>query len=169
MTKPKNNKDANESVDSSVQSDIRLIKKYPNRRVYDTSTSQYIKVDDIRQMVIDGVDFKVIDTQSKDDITRSILLQIIFDQESEMNPLFSADNLKNFIRYSELKTDVFSPFLNQSLQYFNQQQQEMNKYLSGDFSAEALNPFSKENVNRWQTMQKQFFDSFSTGGSDKEK
>jgi len=147
----------------------RIIKKYPNRRVYDTSTSKYIKVDDIREMVIQGIDFVVVDSQSKQDITRSVLLQIIFDQESDTNPLFSSENLQNFIRYSELKTDSFSSYLTQSLQFFNQQQQEMAKYLSGNLSVEDLNPFSQGNIDRWQNMQKQFFDSFSSGESDKEK
>jgi len=141
----------------------RIIKKYPNRRVYDTSTSKYIKVDDIREMVIQGIDFVVVDSQSKQDITRSVLLQIIFDQESDTNPLFSSENLQNFIRYSELKTDSFSSYLTQSLQFFNQQQQEMAKYLSGNLSVEDLNPFSQGNIDRWQNMQKQFFDSFSSG------
>jgi len=153
----------------NVADDPRVIKKYPNRRVYDTSTSKYIKIDDIRDMVVQGINFTVIDSQSKKDITRSVLLQIIFDQESDTNPLFSSDNLQNFIRYSELKTDTFSDYLSNSLQFFNQQQQEMSKYLSGNVTVDDFNPFSQGNIDRWQTMQKQFFDSFSTGGSDKEK
>jgi len=157
-----------ESNNKQTADSPRIIKKYPNRRVYDTSTSKYIKVHDIRTMVIEGVDFIVLDSQSKKDITRSVLLQIIFDQESDTNPLFSSENLQNFIRYSELKTDTFPNYLNQSLQYFNQQQQEMAKYLSGNFSVEDLNPFSQGNIDRWQTMQKQFFDSFSSDKSDKD-
>jgi len=145
----------------------RIIKKYPNRRVYDTSTSKYIKVDDIRDMVIKGIDFTVIDSQSKKDITRNVLLQIIFDQESDTNPLFSSENLQNFIRYSELKTDSFSSYLTQSLQFFNEQQQEMSKYLSGNLSVD--DPFSQSNIDRWQSMQQQFFDSFSPDKSDKDK
>lgn len=158
-------KETNNSTDSheeqGTEEGLRVIKKYPNRRVYDTSTSKYIRVHDIREMVVNGIDFKVIDSQSKKDITRSVLLQIIFDQESETNPLFSSENLKNFIRYSELKNDTFSTYLTQSLQYFNQQQQEMTRYLSDNFSVNALNPFSQENRELWQTMQKNFMDSMA--------
>jgi len=62
---------------SEAEKTIRIIKKYPNRRVYDTHLSKYIKVDDLRDMVINGIDFQVIETQTKEDVTRSVLLQII--------------------------------------------------------------------------------------------
>ena len=82
--------------------DERIIKKYPNRRLYDTNQSCYITLNDVRDLVLASVPFKVIDRQSGDDITRSILLQIIMEQESGGQPLFSANILEQFIRnYSD--------------------------------------------------------------------
>ena len=83
----------------------RIIKKYPNRRLYDTEKSQYVTLQQIRSLVLDEIPFIVIDQKSEDDITRSILLQIIFEQESETNPLFSNDNLERFIRYYNAGAD----------------------------------------------------------------
>ena len=77
----------------------RIIKKYPNRRLYDTEKSKYVTLQEIRDLVLEEILFVVIDKKTDADITRSILLQIIFDQESETNPLFSNENLERFIRY----------------------------------------------------------------------
>ena len=89
--------------------DIRLIKKYPNRRLYDTVDSKYITLDDARQMVMDEVPFKVVDQKTGEDLTRSILLQIIMDQESSGESLFGNDVLSEFIRnYSESSRENFT-------------------------------------------------------------
>jgi polyhydroxyalkanoate synthesis repressor PhaR len=118
-----------ESMTETEQT-IRIIKKYPNRRVYDTHLSRYIKVDDLRDMIIDGIAFKVIDSKTKEDVTRSVLLQIVLEQESENTPLFSSENLMHFIRYYDHNHSVmFSAYLTQSLQFFNQQQDQPNQLL----------------------------------------
>lgn len=161
--------DNHTQTEDDMDNEQRIIKKYPNRRVYDTKASKYIKVDDIKSMVLDGVDFKVIDSQSKQDITRSVLLQIIFEAESEVNPLFSNENLRNFIRYSGMNNNVFSSYLNQSLEFFNSQQKEMSRYFQDNISSnpfEAMNPFSEKNMAMWQNMQEQFF---QTGTSNSKK
>ncbi len=80
-----------QTVDSS-----RTIKKYPNRRLYDTETSTYITLADVKQLVLDNVGFKVVDAKSNEDITRSILLQIILELESEGVPMFNANMLFSF-------------------------------------------------------------------------
>lgn len=156
-----------------TQDQPRIIKKYPNRRVYDTKESKYIKVDDIRAMVLEGIEFNVVDSQSGQDITRSVLLQIIFEAESEVNPLFSNDNLRNFIRYSGIGNNVFSNYLNQSLEFFNSQQKDMKRYLQDNMASnpfEAMNPFSEKNMAIWQNMQEQFFNAASSSeASDKNK
>ncbi|MGD8643601.1 MAG: polyhydroxyalkanoate synthesis regulator DNA-binding domain-containing protein, partial [Chromatiales bacterium] len=71
----------------------RIIKKYPNRRLYDTEESRYITLADVQQLLRKGLDLKVVDSQSGDDITRSILIQIITDQESGDEPVFTTDML----------------------------------------------------------------------------
>ncbi len=136
--------------------DVRIIKKYPNRRIYDTVESRYITLGDVRSMIVEGVEFQVIDTQSKKDITRSILLQIIIEQESESDPLFSTDNLQNFIRYyAERQHQGFSEFLNQNLSFFEQQQEQFQKNMSGLMGQDPVtiwNDLSKKRMEMWQDM-----------------
>jgi len=67
-------------------SDARIIKKYPNRRLYDTEISRYITLEEVRQLVLQGVKFRVLDKRNKEDITRSILLQVIAEQEEGGKP-----------------------------------------------------------------------------------
>ncbi|MGI9319762.1 MAG: polyhydroxyalkanoate synthesis repressor PhaR [bacterium] len=140
---------------------IRTIKKYPNRRIYDTHDSKYITINDVRDMVVNGIVFKVIDTQSKKDITRSILLQIIIDQESESDPLFSTDNLQNFIRYyGENHQQGFSDFINQSLSFFQNQQEQFQSNMSDIMEnnpVKVWSDISKQNMEMWQQMQGAFF------------
>lgn len=135
----------------------RLIKKYPNRRLYDTSQSCYITLSDVRGLVMDEIPFKVVDRQTNQDITRSILLQIIMEQESGGEPLFSADLLMQFIRnYAAVGSESFSPFLEQSLRAFNEHQQtineQMQKALSGT-SFETWLKMSEKNMQTWNQMQ----------------
>ena len=71
-----------------MASEERLIKKYPNRRLYDTVTSAYITLSDVKQFVMESYSFKVIDAKTGDDLTRAILLQIITEEESNGSPIF---------------------------------------------------------------------------------
>jgi polyhydroxyalkanoate synthesis repressor PhaR len=71
-----------------MKNEVRLIKKYPNRRLYDTETSTYITLVDVKQYVLDNEPFKVVDAKSNEDLTRSILLQIILEEESVAYPCF---------------------------------------------------------------------------------
>jgi len=143
----------------------RIIKKYPNRRVYDTHDSKYIKIEDIRSMVIEGVQFKVVDSKTKEDVTRSVLLQIIIDQESESNPLFTSDNLKHFIKYyGQDQSMQFSEYMNQSLAFFHQQQEQFNIGMQEFMSRNPVNVFSdlsKKNAEVWTNMQNAFFNQIS--------
>ena len=77
----------------------RVIKKYPNRRLYDTDTSAYITLSEVRQLVMDGEAFVVSDAKTGEDLTRSILLQIILEQEANGSPMFTAPVLSNIIRF----------------------------------------------------------------------
>ena len=79
-------------------SESRIIKKYPNRRLYDTVESRYITLADIRRLVIERVEFIVIDKKSQTDITRSILLQVIAEQEHGNQPIMSREFLSQVIR-----------------------------------------------------------------------
>ena len=79
-------------------SETRVIKKYPNRRLYDTVESRYITLADIRRLVIERIDFLVIDKKSQQDITRAILLQVIAEQEQRAEPMLSRNFLSQVIR-----------------------------------------------------------------------
>src|SRR3954453_19209136 len=85
-------------MSESKESPLRLIKKYPNRRLYDTKTSSYITLADVKQMVLKNEDFQVIDAKTNEDISRQILLQIILEEESGGMPMFSSDLLSQMIR-----------------------------------------------------------------------
>jgi len=78
---------------------LRVIKKYPNRRLYDTDRSAYITLSEVRQLVMDGEAFVVSDAKSGEDLTRNILLQIILEQEANGSPMFTAPVLSNIIRF----------------------------------------------------------------------
>lgn len=140
---------------------VRTIKKYPNRRIYDTEESKYITVSDVRAMVVEGLEFQVIDTQSKKDITRSILLQIIIDQESDSDPLFTTDNLQDFIRYyGANQQEGFSSFLNQSLDFFQSQQDQFRSNVQEIMDRSPVkvwSDISKRNLEMWEQMQGAFF------------
>ncbi len=103
-------------------SDPRTIKKYPNRRLYDTVESRYITLADIRRLVISRIDFVVIDKKTQGDITRSILLQVIAEQEHGSEPLMSRDFLSQVIRSYGLSTPgTVGSHLEQSLLQFASQ------------------------------------------------
>jgi len=102
--------------------ETRTIKKYPNRRLYDTVDSRYITLADIRRLVIDRVDFVVIDKKTQGDITRSILLQVIAEQEHGGEPLMSCDFLSQVIRsYGGGLRGTLGSYLEQSLRSFASQ------------------------------------------------
>lgn len=140
--------------------DQRIIKKYPNRRLYDTAISSYITLDDVRRLVVEGVTFQVIDVRSKEDITRSILLQIIAEQEESGQPIFSSDALTKIIRaYGKNLENVMGDFLERSLEMFTEQQQaiakQMQSLMGGD-PVSLMNDMTKRNLDLWRSMQADF-------------
>ncbi len=149
-----------EDKDNSDES-IRLIKKYPNRRLYDTQDSRYITLDDAKQMVIDREPFQVVDQKTGEDLTRSILLQIIMEQESAGEPLFDANILGEFIRNnSQASRDYFSSFMQQSISLFGEQQaslmQEMDKALK-QTPMDFWMQMTQKNLDQMKQFQDQFF------------
>ena len=97
----------------------RLIKKYPNRRLYDTETSTYITLSDVKQLVLDQEEFKVMDAKSAEDLTRSILLQIILEEESGGLPMFSSVMLSQIIRfYGNAMQGMMGTYLEKNIQAF---------------------------------------------------
>jgi polyhydroxyalkanoate synthesis repressor PhaR len=97
----------------------RLIKKYPNRRLYDTETSTYITLTDVKQLVLEQAQFKVFDAKTNEDLTRSILLQIILEEESGGLPMFSSAMLSHIIRfYGHAMQGMMGTYLEKNIQAF---------------------------------------------------
>lgn len=112
-----------QAIVGTLMNEPRTIKKYPNRRLYDTVESRYITLADIRRLVLERVDFVVVDKKSQGDITRSILLQVIAEQEHGGEPLMSCDFLSQVIRsYGPGVRTAMGSYLEQSLKQFASQQ-----------------------------------------------
>ena len=119
----------------------RVLKKYPNRRLYDTQTSSYITLADVKQMVLDGQDFEVRDAKSGDDLTRSILLQIILEEESAGAPMFSTESLTQIIRfYGHAMQGVMGNYLEQNLQTFTDLQARFAEQSKGLYDPKTFTP-----------------------------
>jgi polyhydroxyalkanoate synthesis repressor PhaR len=115
---------------------LRLIKKYPNRRLYDTQTSSYITLADVKELVLKHEEFTVVDAKSNEDLTRPILLQIILDEESAGKPMFSHGVLTQFIRfYGNAMQGFMGTYLERNVQAFldiQKKLQEQSSALYGD-------------------------------------
>jgi len=124
--------------EEKMEHPVRLIKKYPNRRLYDTKTSSYITLADVKQMVLKLEDFQVVDAKSGEELTRQILLQIILEEESGGVPMFSSDLLSQMIRsYGSAMQGFMGSYLEKNLEGFQQMQkalQEQSQKLYGDNS-----------------------------------
>jgi len=152
----------------------RVIKKYPNRRLYDTEESRYVTLCDIRKLVVEEVGFCVIDKKTGDDITRSILLQIITEQEDCGEPLFTIDALEKIIGfYGKSLQALAGESLCESINIFRDQQEKIQSQLT---DALKLNPvtaplteMTKKNLEVWNQMQAQFFKQIVDPESDPKK
>ncbi|NKN33905.1 polyhydroxyalkanoate synthesis repressor PhaR [Marichromatium bheemlicum] len=135
----------------------RIIKKYPNRRLYDTEISRYITLVDVRDLVMDAVPFKVFDTANDTDITRAILLQIMLEEESGGEPLFSANMLAQIIRfYGGTLQGAFARYLETALDLFARQQQELTQSWSDTTPLETMTRMAQQNVELWGELQREF-------------
>lgn len=125
-------------------SDTLIIKKYPNRRLYNTETSSYITLDDVRNLVRQNQKFKVLDVRSNEDMTNYVLLQIISEEEAGKFPLFTTELLLNIIRYydSPLQKAV-TQYLEKGFSLFNQQNPL-------PVSLSDMTESVKDNFNQWQ-------------------
>ncbi len=154
-------------------SGTRIIKKYPNRRLYDTEESRYITLADVRRLVLDKVDFTVIDKKSGDDITRSILLQVISEQEQQGEPIMSQDFLSQIIRaYSGAMPNFVSTYLEQSLKLFLTQQKQVRsqvKRVVGVDPVAAVADVTQRNYARWKSVQEEIFRTLTGNRREDEK
>ncbi len=118
---------------------VRLIKKYPNRRLYDTQTSAYITLSDVKQLVLENENFKVVDAKSNEDLTRSILLQIILEEEAGGQPLFSSVMLAQIIRfYGHAMQGMMGSYLEKTMQAFVEIQNKMQDQSKAFYDGKGL-------------------------------
>ena len=154
---------------------VRLIKKYPNRRLYDTKTSAYITLGDVKDLVLRFETFKVVDAKSAEDLTRSILLQIILEEETGGVPLLSTALLSGFIRfYGSTMQGMLGKYLENNMKTFVEFQQKVqeqsrgmfgtgdNANLQADFWAQFLNfqqPAMQSMMSAYMDQSKKMFQS----------
>lgn len=144
-----------------MTSEPRIIKKYPNRRLYDTTISSYITLEDVKRLVLDRIQFRVVDARSSADITRSILLQIISEQEEQGNPIFTTEVLAHIIRfYGDTLQGMMGNYLEKSLQVFVDQQhlvREQMRNFIGQNPLTMMSELAERNLALWQSMNERLY------------
>lgn len=156
-----------ETTDEAKQKPI-TIKKYANRRLYNTATSSYVTLDHLAEMVKEGVEFAVFDAKTGDEITRSVLTHIIVEQESKGQNLLPVSFLRHLISfYGDSLEAVVPKYLEHSMHSFARNQEQMREYLDGTFG--GLAPFSafeemgKQNVALFESAMKMFAPFYPDG------
>ncbi|MGZ5182907.1 MAG: polyhydroxyalkanoate synthesis repressor PhaR [Ramlibacter sp.] len=156
----------------------RVIKKYPNRRLYDTNTSSYITLTQVKQLVMDNTSFVVRDAKSNEDLTRSILLQIILEEEAGGAPMFSEAALANIIRfYGHAAQGFMGTYIEKNVQAFTEIQAKLadqSKQLTPEMWAQFMNMqnpmmqglmgnYVEQSKTMFETMQDQMQKAFGLG------
>lgn len=148
----------------------RIIRKYANRRLYDTKASRHINKEDVRKLIASGHEVRIVDEGSGDDITRSVLLQLVAEQELGGQPVLSDQMLTQFIRfYDHPLQGVLGSYLQQSFESFLQQQSTLQEQMqemmrSGPFA--VMKDVARQNMEAWQAMQKAFLDTKAKNDDD---
>ncbi|NGZ05714.1 MAG: polyhydroxyalkanoate synthesis repressor PhaR [Magnetococcales bacterium] len=145
---------------------VRIIKKYANRRLYDTEQSAYITLDGVRDLVINRIPFQVVDNRTGADLTRLILLQIISEQEDKGRPVFDSDALQMIIRfYGDTLQEALGEWMKQSLDAFMDQK---SLFQSAPDPLSVITEMGRRNLEMWQSFQGSFL-SLSMGAASKKK
>ncbi len=144
---------------AEIEKDIRVVKKYPNRRLYDTAISCYITLDDVKALVLEQAIFQVIDAKTGEDITTSTLLQIINEHEDKSQPIFTVSVLQNIIRFQDhhLKY-LLKRYLDQSMRFFIMHKTTLEQDVQAmlDVSPSAVvHEIAERNLALWLDLQRQ--------------
>ena len=136
---------------------VRVIKKYPNRRLYDTEISSYITIEDVRQLIVEGEDFEVRDARTGDDLTRCVMLQIIAEHEQDGEPVLSTQLLSQIIRfYGDSLQCYMGNYLERSMQLFLDEQQMFRQQIGGMLGQTPwamMNQLTERNLEQWKEFQ----------------
>ena len=145
------------TVPGPLMSTPRIIKKYPNRRLYDTEISSYVTLEDVRQLIIDGEDFEVREAKTGKDLTRAVLLQIIAEHEDIGQPIFSTQLLTQVIRfYGDSLQGYIGGYLERSVAMFNEQQSQLRSLvgnLVGQTPWALINQITERNLELLKGIQ----------------
>lgn len=142
--------------EAPAQGEPVVIKKYANRRLYNTAASSYVTLDHLSEMVREGTDFVVLDAKTGDDITRSVLTQIIFEQESRGQNLLPVAFLRRLIRfYGDQMQGFLPPYLEMSMESFSKAQEQMRENMSRAFGAATPMAAFEEQAQRNMAMFQQ--------------
>lgn len=146
------------------------IKKYANRRLYNTASSSYVTLDHLAQMVKDGVEFQVFDAKSGEDITRQVLTHIIVEEEGKGQSLLPISFLRHLIGfYGDNLQNLVPGYLEQSMKAFSKNQEQMRDYMETAFG--GMNPFGnlddigKQNMALFENAMKMFTPGAMAGGA----
>ena len=145
-------------------SNERLIKKYANRRLYDSTESRHVTLEDIRKMIVSGAKVKVVDDKSGEDLTRAVLLQVIAEQDQYGTPVLSTELLEAIIRfYGNPVQELLTKYMEQSVGTLVRQQEtmraEMTKALAGPMA--PLAEFARQNMDQWSKIQASMMSAFA--------
>jgi polyhydroxyalkanoate synthesis repressor PhaR len=145
-------------------SNERVIKKYANRRLYDSTESRHVTLDDIRKMIVSGAKVKVVDDKSGEDLTRAVLLQVIAEQDQFGTPVLSTELLEAIIRfYGNPVQEMLTRYMEQSVTALARQQDamraEMTKALAGPMA--PLADFARQNMEQWSKIQASMMSAFA--------
>jgi polyhydroxyalkanoate synthesis repressor PhaR len=147
-----------------------IIKKYANRRLYNTQTSSYVTLDHLCEMVKEGTEFEVRDARTGEDITRQVLAQIIFDEENKGQHLLPIQFLRQLIRFYGDSLQTFVPsYLEMSMESFTRNQQEMREKfadaLGGKLGYKDFEQMTRNNIQMFERAMK-MFTPFAAGGKE---
>lgn len=144
----------------------RIIKKYPNRRLYDTKISSYVTLEDLRELLMADEAFVVVDAKTGDDLTRVVLLQIIADCESQGEPMFSTEMLSQMVRfYGNAMQGMVRTYMDEAMNLFFEQQRQFQKQIgqtTGQNPWSMMQGLTEMNNRYWQQAQESFFTTWTT-------
>lgn len=140
---------------------VAIVKKYANRRLYNTATSSYVTLDELSRMVREGENFLVYDAKSGEDITRSVLTQIILEEDGKGRNLLPIGFLRQLISYyDDSLQQVLPRYLEMSMESFTRQQDQMRSYLQGTFGpffpADRFDEMTRQNMSLFQNAARMF-------------
>lgn len=150
----------------------RIIKKYANRRLYDSQISQYITLDDLKKLIVSGIAVQIVDANSKKDISREVLLQLVSEQESLGQPILNEAILTALIRfYDHPMQKLASRYLEMALNLLHQQRSQLSKRMQKLMRspAQMVSDLTRQNAEWMSELQQTFMSAMSPSRSDEEE